>query len=281
MLELKELDRELTTQEKRQIKLGERAKEKLIKSNLKLVVHISKRYFRRLVSNNMELIDLVQEGNIGLDRAAEKFDGTRGYKFSTYAYWWIRQAITRAIDTSERVVRIPANSLEKLFRVFKFQHEHYIRSHRYPTLSEMAAHVEMKEDDLMMLLERSTPHKSLDMLATEDGHKLLDLMADQSYLDDDHTPSEVKERHDALHDALGALSDQQRTIIEMYYGLKDDKEHSLKEIGEMLKISRECVRKHRDRAQRILRQRFNLSIGRQDSPPPVHTPALFDFKTFS
>ena len=281
MLELKELDRELTTQEKRQIKVGERAKEKLIKSNLKLVVHISKRYFRRLVSNNMELIDLVQEGNIGLDRAAEKFDGTRGYKFSTYAYWWIRQAITRAIDTSERVVRIPANSLEKLFRVFKFQHDHYIKNHRYPTLSEMAAHVEMKEDDLMMLLERSTPHKSLDMLATEDGHKLLDLMADQSYLDDDHTPSEVKERHDTLHDALGALSDQQRTIIEMYYGLKDDKEHSLKEIGDMLKMSRECVRKHRDRAQRILRQRFNLSIGRQDSPPPVHTPVLFDFKTFS
>jgi RNA polymerase sigma factor (sigma-70 family) len=281
MLELKELDRELTAQEKRQIKVGERAKEKLIKSNLKLVVHISKRYFRRLVSNNMELIDLVQEGNIGLDRAAEKFDGTRGYKFSTYAYWWIRQAITRAIDTSERVVRIPANSLEKLFRIFKFQHDHYIKNHRYPTLSEMAAHVEMKEDDLMMLLERSTPHKSLDMLATEDGHKLLDLMADQSYLDDDHTPSEVKERHDTLHDALGALSDQQRTIIEMYYGLKDDKEHSLKEIGEMLKMSRECVRKHRDLAQRILRQRFNLSIGRQDSPPPVHAPVLFDFKTFS
>ena len=281
MLELKELDRELTAQEKRQIKVGERAKEKLIKSNLKLVVHISKRYFRRLVSNNMELIDLVQEGNIGLDRAAEKFDGSRGYKFSTYAYWWIRQAITRAIDTSERVVRIPANSLEKLFKVFKFQHEHYIHNHRYPTLSEMAAHVEMKEDDLMMLLERSTPHKSLDMLAVEDGHKLLDLMADQAYLEDDYTPSEIRERHDTLHDALGLLSDQQRLIIEMYYGLKDDKEHSLKEIGETLKMSRECVRKHRDLAQRILRQRFNLSIGRQDPPPPVHTPVLFDFKTFS
>ena len=138
MIELEELDRELTPQEKRQVKL---------------VVHISKRYFRRLVSNNMELIDLVQEGNIGLDRAAEKFDGTRGYKFSTYAYWWIRQAITRAIDTSERVVRIPANSLEKLFKVFKFQHEHYIEKNRYPTLSEMAAHVGMKQDDLMMLLE--------------------------------------------------------------------------------------------------------------------------------
>ena len=280
MLELKEVDRELSAQEKRQIKVGERAKEKLIKSNLKLVVHISKRYFRRLVSNNMELIDLVQEGNIGLDRAAEKFDGSRGYKFSTYAYWWIRQAITRAIDTSERVVRIPANSLEKIFKVFKFQHDHYIHNHRYPTLSEMATHVEMKEDDLMMLLERSTPHKSLDMLAVEDGHKLLDLMADESYLDDDYTPSEIKERHDTLYDALGLLSDQQRLIIEMYYGLADGKEHSLKEIGEMLKMSRECVRKHRDRAQRILRQRFNLSIGRQDSPPPVHTPVLFDFKTF-
>ena len=280
MIELEELDRELTAQEKRQVKVGKRAKEKLIKSNLKLVVHISKRYFRRLVSNNMELIDLVQEGNIGLDRAAEKFDGTRGYKFSTYAYWWIRQAITRAIDTSERVVRIPANSLEKLFKVFKFQHEHYIEKNRYPTLSEMAAHVGMKQDDLMMLLERSTPHKSLDMLAAEDGNKLLDLMADQSYLDDDYTPSEAQERHDTLHDALSLLSDQQRQIIEMYYGLKDDKEHSLKEIGEALKMSRECVRKNRDRAQIILRQRFNLSIGRQNPLPPTHPPALFDFKTF-
>lgn len=281
MLKLKELDREFTAQEKRQIKVGERAKEKLIKSNLKLVVHISKRYFRRLVSNNMELLDLVQEGNIGLDRAAEKFDGARGYKFSTYAYWWIRQAITRAIDTNERVVRIPSNSLEKLFKIFKFQHEHYIEKHRHPTLSEMAAHVEMKEDDLTMLLERSTPHRSLDMLATEDGNKLLDLMADESYLDDDYTQSESRERYDTLTDALDLLSDQQRLIIEMYYGLKDGKEYTLREIGLKLKMSRECVRKHRDRGQRIIRQRFNLSFGKQNPPPPVHAPALFDFKTFS
>ena len=272
MLELKEAKHELTPVEKRQVKIGERAKEKLIKSNLKLVVHIAKRYARRLVSNNMELLDLIQEGNMGLDRAAEKFDGARGYKFSTYAYWWIRQAITRAIDTSERVVRIPANSLEKLFKVLRFQHEHYVLTHRYPTLAEMAEHVEMKEADLRMLLERSTPHTSLDVLTKDEGSRLLDLMADKSHIDDDFTPSEIRERHDQLHDALATLNDKQRLIIEMYYGLKDGKEVSLKEISETLQISRECVRKHRDRGQRILRQRFNLSIGRQDPPPPTHTP---------
>jgi RNA polymerase sigma factor (sigma-70 family) len=270
MLELKEADHELTLTEKRQIKIGERAKEKLIKSNLKLVVHIAKRYARRLVSNNMELLDLVQEGNMGLDRAAEKFDGTRGYKFSTYAYWWIRQAITRAIDTHERVVRIPANSLEKLFKVLRFQHDHFTSTHRHPTMAEMAQHVEMKESDLRMLLERSTPHTSLDVLAREEGTRLLDLMADESHVDDDFTPSEMQERHDQLRDALGALNDKQRVIIEMYYGLKDGKEVSIKEIAQTLEMSRECVRKHRDRGQRILRQRFNFSAGRQDPPPPTH-----------
>lgn len=272
MLELKEAEHELSLVEKRQIKIGERAKEKLIKSNLKLVVHIAKRYARRLVSNNMELLDLVQEGNMGLDRAAEKFDGARGYKFSTYAYWWIRQAITRAIDTHERVVRIPANSLEKLFRVLRFQHEHFTATNRHPTMTEMAEHIEMKESDLRMLLERSTPHYSLDILAKDEGSKLLDLMADKSHIDDDFTPSEIRERHDQLRDALATLTDKQRLIIEMYYGLKDGREVSLKEIGETLQMSRECVRKHRDRGQRILRQRFNFSMGRQDPPPPTHAP---------
>tara|TARA_A100001201_G_scaffold137961_2_gene128376 strand:- start:2661 stop:3626 length:966 start_codon:yes stop_codon:yes gene_type:complete len=272
MLELKEADRELTPAETRQIKIGERAKEKLIKCNLKLVVHIAKRYARRLVSNNMEVLDLVQEGNMGLDRAVEKFDGARGYKFSTYAYWWIRQAITRAIDTNERVVRIPANSLEKLFKVLRFQHEYFTATNRHPTLAEMAEHVEMKESDLRMLLERSTPHTSLDVLAREEGSRLLDLMADQSHIDDDFTPAETRERHDQLRDALKELPEKQRVIIEMYYGLKDGKEASLKEIGEKLNLSREVVRKHRDRGQRVLRQRFNLSRGRQDPPPPTHAP---------
>lgn len=272
MLELKEADRELSSTEQRQVKIGERAKEKLIKCNLKLVVHIAKRYTRRLVSNNMETLDLVQEGNMGLDRAAEKFDGTRGYKFSTYAYWWIRQAITRAIDTHERVVRIPANSLERLFKVLRFQHEHFTTTNRYPTMAEMAEHVEMKEPDLRMLLERSTPHTSLDVLARDEGSRLLDLMADKSHVDDDFTPSETRERHDQLHDALGALNEKQRVIIEMYYGLKDGREISLKEIGETLGLSREVVRKHRDRGQRILRQRFSQSIGRQEPLPPATLP---------
>lgn len=280
MIELKEADRELTTVEKRHVKIGERAKEKLIKSNLKLVVHVAKRYTRRLVSNNMELLDLIQEGNMGLDRAAEKFDGARGYKFSTYAYWWIRQAITRAIDTHERVVRIPANSLEKLFKVLRFQHDHFLLNRRHPTLAEIAEHVEMKESDLRLLLERSTPHTSLDAAATEDGSRLLDLMADQSNIDDEFTPSEVKERHDRLLAALCVLTDQQRLIIEMYYGLNGQKECSLKEIGELLKISRECVRKHRDRGQRLIRQYFNVSVSPPQTPPPSSTPLLFDFSSF-
>ena len=147
----------------------------------------------------------------------------------------------------------------------------------YPTLAEMAEHVGMKDADLRMLLERSTPHTSLDVLAKQDeGSRLLDMMADQSHIDDEFTPSEMKERHEQLHDAISALSEQQRVIVEMYYGLKDGKEASLKEIAEHMEMSRECVRKHRDKAQRIMRARFNRSMGRQDPPPPTHTPFVFN-----
>lgn len=276
MIDLREQNRELTPIEKRQMKIGQRAKDKLIKCNLKLVVHVAKRYTRRIKSNNMELLDLIQEGNIALDRAVEKFDYQRGYKFSTYAYWWIRQGVTRAIDMQERVVRIPANSLEKLWKAVRFQHDYFIVNKQFPTLKQMAEFVEMKEVDLRMLIERSTPHTSLDSLALEDGSRLLDLMADKSTIDKDFAQEEMEEMLEKLNCAINSLPDTQKYIIHNYYGIGTEP-LSLKKIGQELGVSRENIRNQRDRAEKSIRWRMNLING--SAPKTVTVPKVVTANT--
>lgn len=127
-----------TPAQKRVIKRGERAKRDLINSNLRLVVHLAKQYTHRLSGTGLELMDLVQEGAFGLTRAVELFDSTKGYKFSTYAYWWVRQAITRGIDTKERLIRVPQHSLETVYKATKFQKTFMQQHGRLPSLQEMA-----------------------------------------------------------------------------------------------------------------------------------------------
>ena len=144
MLEERNLEEEpLTSEEQRIVRSGVRAKEKLVRSNLRLVVNVARKYQPRIEGTIIDLADLVQEGSLGLQRAAEKYDGTRGYKFSTYAYWWIRQSITRAIDTSSRVVRVPQNMLEKLNRLCRWINEFEQIYHRKPTVEEMSAEADL------------------------------------------------------------------------------------------------------------------------------------------
>ena len=160
-MELRNAPGERTKQELRQIKIGIRARDTIVKSNLRLVVHAAKKYSNCLKSNNMELIDLIQEGAFGLQRAAELFDPSRGYKFSTYSYWWIRQSISRAIYNNERLVKIPQRVLDKLYQATKAEAEFVQVNGRTPTRRELAAIIGITAEELATLVNYNAPHASL------------------------------------------------------------------------------------------------------------------------
>ena len=234
-----------TNIERREIRSGLRAREELVKCNLRLVVHVSRRFAARIRSAGIDHMDLIQEGTVGLQRAAELFDGTKGYKFSTYAYWWIRQAMTRSLESYDRVVRIPTNALEKVNRVFKIKNE-YMQSHGVmPTLDQVAEIMEVRPSDLRLIMERSNPHTSLDCLAKEDGSPLVDMLSKDEDL---YETINHKERYADFYAACNQLDDFDRDIIEKYYGLHGNKPETLHVIAKDHNVSRERVRQRRDRA---------------------------------
>ena len=261
-LELQQItDRPLTKQEKREYRMGERAREKLIKCNLRLVVNVAKKNIMRLRTGNLDIMDLIQEGTIGLHRAAELFDGTRGYKFSTYSYWWIRQAITRAIDTYDRVVRVPTNALEKLNKAQKAKHQ-FMQSHgRPPSIDEFAELINTDPETLMMIAERSAPHASLNALAITDGTPLIEMVADDHETDDDlFTQNELRERAAALRDAVDSLEDDARYIIITNYGLDGQEPVTLTKMSAKHGVSREAIRQRKVKAlAKLTRQLSTIS----------------------
>lgn len=245
LLEGRDLEKEpLDKEEQRIVRSGRRAKEKLVNGNLRLVVNVARKYAPRIEGTIIELSDLVQEGCLGLQRATEKYDGTRGYKFSTYAYWWIRQSITRAIDTSSRVVRLPQNTLEKINRLCKWINEFEQQFHRRPTLEEMSEQAERSVEEIMLWFERAKQHRSLDILCHDDGSPLLQQIPDPSSESNTESMAIKTENYRALTSALETLNDREYEVIQRYF--LSNKTEALAHIGAEMNICRERTRQIKD-----------------------------------
>jgi RNA polymerase primary sigma factor len=222
----------------RRVNDGDHAKAELTQANLRLVVSIAKRY----VGRGMLILDLIQEGNLGLMRAVEKFDYTKGFKFSTYATWWIRQAITRAIADQARTIRIPVHMVESINKVHRVQRQMIQELEREPTIDELAEKVDMTPARVREIMRISQDPLSLDSpVGEEDDSNLADFIEDQQA----EAPAEMAARKmlgDAVLEALDELNDREKAVVRLRFGLDDGQARTLEEVGKEFGVTRERIR---------------------------------------